>query len=686
MSLLIHRERQPESPVPRFLLRRFLLTDRRKILLLAAAILLLAAIGVGLSEVVARSLLRYDAEEAAQDWATSLARTADDLPGIIAGITPSERTKDLLNEVMEVGHIYRFKVWDRQGRLVHIYDRWNSPLRPATIEQRHGRKIAASILSGETFTEAGAGSPPENTPYFAESYIPIKRNGAVIGVFEAYVDETQYKALCEKAFLITESMMAIAVLIAGGVPGFIAYRHMMNHRKAQAEALFLAEHDSLTGLPNRKRLREEGESALARSRRDKSLVSVLLFDLDRFKEVNDSFGHSAGDELLKAFAERLTSSVRTEDTVARLGGDEFVILQVGAVQSGSPTALTDRLLKSLFQPYEIDGLPVDCGASVGIAVAPTDAEDWDALLSCADVALYKAKAEGRRGVCFFQPGMDILFRKRRQLEIDLRRALSSKAFHLAYQPFFSATDGALLGFEALLRWPEGWNSCSPVEFIPVAEESGLIVPIGSWVLETACRAAASWSGSLKVAVNLSPVQFRQGNVVADVADALQESGLDPGRLELEVTESLWLEDVNNVLERLDGLHALGVSIALDDFGTGYSSLTYLLKFPFDKVKIDRSFVTDMLTRPKAAAIVSTIVALGKVLELKITAEGVEAQIQAEALTAAGCDQVQGYLFGRPLSASAAAALADQKNEKNYALTTAEKSAPSVQGIAIRLPA
>jgi diguanylate cyclase (GGDEF)-like protein len=669
MSLLIHRERPPESPVPRFLLRRFLLTDRGKILLLAAAILLLAAIGVGLSQVVAHSLLRYDAEEAAQDWATSLARTGDDLPGIIAGITPSERTKDLLNEVMEVGHIYRFKVWDRQGRLVHIYDRWNSPLRPATIEQRHGKKIAGSILSGETFTEAGAGSPPENTPYFAESYIPIKRKGAVIGVFEAYVDETQYKALCEKAFLITESIMAIAVFLAGGVPGFIAYRHMMNHRKAQAEALFLAEHDSLTGLCNRKRLKDDGKAALSRRRRDNSYVAVLLFDLDRFKEVNDSFGHSAGDELLKEFSVRLSAAVREEDTVARLGGDEFVILQVGIPQPDGPNALTDRLLKSLNQAYIIGGLPIECGASVGIAIAPTDADDWDTLLSCADVALYKAKAEGRKTVCFFQPGMDILFRKRRQLEADLRRALVSGSFELAYQPLFSIVDEKLLGFEALLRWPSGWNPSSPAEFIPVAEESGLIIPIGAWVLETACRTAASWSSPLKIAVNLSPVQFRQGNIVAAVASALQESGLDPSRLELEVTESLWLEDVDSVLERLERLHRLGVSIALDDFGTGYSSLTYLLKFPFDKVKIDRSFVTDMMTRPKAAAIVTTIVALGRILGLIITAEGVEEAVQVQALSDAGCDQMQGYLFGRPLTPLAAAELAERSLSLAHSAST-----------------
>jgi diguanylate cyclase (GGDEF)-like protein len=634
-------------------------TDRGKIILLAAAILLLAAAGVVLSEAVARRLLRIDAEQAARDWTVNLAKSADDLPGIVAGLTPSEHTRNLLNQVMEVGHIYRYKVWDMHGNLVLIHDGRNSPRGPATIAQRHGQKVARSILAGNAFTEAKAGYPPENPPYFAESYIPIERNGAIIGVFEAYVDETDYKALCEKSFLLTESIMAIVVLLAGGLPAFMVYRRMVDHRKAEAEALFLAEHDSLTGLPNRKRLRQDGNAALARRRRDNSHVAVLLFDMDRFKEVNDSFGHSAGDELLKAFAVRLSGAVRTEDTVARLGGDEFVVLQVGIAQASDASALTERLLIALTEPYQIEGFPIECGVTIGIAVAPVDAEEWDALLSCADVALYKAKDEGRGSICFFQPGMDIIFRERRHLETALRRALSANAFQLAYQPLFNAADGELLGFEALLRWPEGWNPHSPAEFIPVAEESGLIIPIGAWVLETACRTAASWARPLKIAVNLSSVQFRHGDIVRAVADALDDSGLDPSRLELEVTESLWLEDVDAVLDRLQRLRQLGAAIALDDFGTGYSSLTYLLKFPFDKVKIDRSFVTDMTMEPKAAAIVNTIVALGRLLNLTVTAEGVEIPAQAKALVDAGCDEVQGYLFGKPMTAAAAGALAEQ---------------------------
>jgi diguanylate cyclase (GGDEF)-like protein len=375
----------------------------------------------------------------------------------------------------------------------------------------------------------------------------------------------------------------------------------------------------------------------------------LYIDLDRFKAINDSLGHAVGDEVMRALAIRLESAIRGEDMAARIGGDEFVILQVGITQPAGASSLADRLMRILAEPYDIGGSHITCQASIGVAIAPTDADDWDSLLACAIAAVYKAKAEGRNTVRFFEAGMDSVFRERRQLEADLRRALDIKVFELAYQPLYSFQNGSLLGFEALLRWPTGWKPKSPAVFVPVAEESGLIVPIGAWVLETACRTAADWQEPLKVAVNLSPVQFRHGDVVAAVQKALTLSGLDPARLELEVTESLWIQDTDVVLEQLMRLREMGISIALDDFGTGYSSLTYLWKFPFDKVKIDRSFVMEMESDPKAAAIVRTIVALGRTLNLTITAEGVETQAQARDLREAGYDQAQGYLFGRPLS-------------------------------------
>ena len=635
---------------------RFFTSDGGIISLLLSMIVLLALGGVKLSQLVASKMLHADAESTCGTWAEALEKTTD-IPAMIAGEGPSKAKILTLQDESQVGDVYRFQIWSKTGSLVFVSGRMISQAGPGNLAQHRGQKFLHAVLSGSVITEIHRGVPPRDPEYFADTYFPILKDGSNVGVLEINIDQTADMALYQRSFLLTEGIIAVAVLLAGGLPAFLFYRKMMAHRVAQAEALFLAEHDSLTGLPNRKRLDQAGTSALSWNRRNKTQVAALLLDLDRFKEVNDSLGHGAGDELLRAFAERLESAVREEDIVARLGGDEFVILQVGVAQPNGASCLADRLMKILSAPYDIRGSHVVCEASIGIAIAPVDAEDMDKLLSCADVALYKAKSEGRNTACFFQVGMDATLRDRRRIDADLHHALETGAFQLAYQPQFSFVGGELLGFEALLRWPEGWEPCSPASFIPIAEESGLIVPIGAWVLNTACKAAAAWSRPVKVAVNLSPVQFRQGDIAAVVQEALDSSGLDPARLELEVTESLWIQNTDVVLNQLARLRKMGISIALDDFGTGYSSLTYLWKFPFDKVKIDRSFVTEMEVDAKAAAIVDSIVALGRALHLTVTAEGIETEAQARALVASGCDQAQGYLFGRPLSSNSANALA-----------------------------
>lgn len=603
--------------------------------------------------------MRADGQVTTTDWAATLLKITGDIPASVDRGEFSGATTRLLNDAGLVGDVYGYRIWNKTGYAVFAPDRMKSSVRTSLVEGQ-GQRIADAVLSGRTFTESRVGQAPDDPAYFAISYIPIKENGVVTGVFEVYVDQTADHVLYQGSQRLTEIILAIAVLLAGGLPGFMVHRKMLAFRKSQAETLFLAEHDGLTGVANRSRLEEATRDALARSRRDNSYVVALLIDLDRFKEINDSLGHSAGDQVLKAFADRLSSAVREEDMVARLGGDEFVILQVGIAQPEGALSLTDRLMKLLSDPYDIEGLKVISEVSIGAAIAPTDATEWDSLLSCADAAMYKAKAAGRNTAHFFEPGMDEVLRERRHLEVELRRALELQAFQLelAYQPTISFHDGRLVGFEALLRWPAGWAPKSPAAFIPVAESYGLIVPIGAWVLETACRTAAAWTTPLKIAVNLSPVQFRHGDIVNTVEDALKTTGLDPARLELEVTESLWLQDTDSVHNKLMRLRAMGVSIALDDFGTGYSSLTYLLNFPFDAVKIDQSFVKEMRLEPKAAAIVNTIVALGKTLDLTVTAEGVETPAQALALSEAGCHQAQGYLFSRPLSVSAANALAN----------------------------
>ena len=637
-------------------------SDGRIFISLVTVIVLLAAGGVKLSHVVAADMLRTDAHSTSSSWVATLMESVD-VPALITGPSPTGETKHLLESANRVSDVYRYRIWNKNGTPVFSSDRPSSvgvQLAPADGSRRH---IAKSLSAGAEFTETHVGLPPANPAYFAESYIPIRKNGEVIGVFEIYLDQTADHAFYQESFLHTEFIIALAVLLAGAFPGFLVYRKMVAHRVAQAEALFLAEHDTLTGVANRRWLGEVAKNSLAFAVRNKTYVAALLIDLDRFKSINDSFGHGAGDEVLRALALRLNSAVRAEDVVARLGGDEFVILQVGVAQPGGAQSLATRLMEILSVPYRIGDLKLDCGASIGVAIAPPDARDWDALLVCADAALYKAKAEGGNAVSFYEMGMDAIFRERRRLETDLRRALDTNAFELAFQPLFSFHDNRLLGFETLLRWPDGWAPQSPAAFIPVAEESGLIVPIGAWVLMTACKTAAEWTKPLKVAVNLSPVQFRNGDIVATVKEALKISGLDPARLELEVTEGVWIQNSDAVLEQLAHLRAMGISIALDDFGTGYSSLAYLWKFPFDVVKIDRSFVAAMTIDPKADAIVKTIIAMGKTLFLTVTAEGVETSAQAQTLSAAGCDQVQGYLFGRPLSAMLASAL--EQNDRGH---------------------
>lgn len=636
---------------------RFLSTDGGRIAALATVILILALGGVALSRIVSGNMLRADAQSTSGTWAhTLIDRLGEDLPAVAAGSAPSARTLHLLEGASHIGDIYRFRIWSKTGQLVFTSERMPSRNAPQPIAQRFGQEAAAKILSGTPFTQAETGTAPENPEYFADSFVPLVRNGALYGSVEVFLDQTADRILYQQSFLLTESIIAIAVLLAGGLPAFMVYRKMLEHRAAQAEAQFLADHDSLTGIANRKRLEESATGALAWNRRAKTFVAVLLLDLDRFKDINDSFGHAAGDDVLRAFVRRVKDTIRAEDMVARFGGDEFVVLQVGMAQPAGATTLAERLLKALAEPYDVGGLKLASGACIGVAVAPTDAKEWDSLLSCADAALYKAKAEGRNSVCFFEAGMDESLRKRRQIEFDMRRALETNAFQLAYQPLFRFDNHALLGFEALLRWPQGWEPQTPDVFIPIAEESTLMVSIGAWVIQNACKTAASWTKPLKVSVNLSPVQFRYGNIVAVVKSALQTSGLDPARLELEVTESLWIQNTDTVFQQLMSLRAMGIQIALDDFGTGYSSLTYLWKFPFDRVKIDRSFVMEMESDQKAEAIVKTIIALSKTLNLSVTAEGVETPAQAQALILAGCDQAQGFLFGRPLPPALASAL------------------------------
>ena len=431
------------------------------------------------------------------------------------------------------------------------------------------------------------------------------------------------------------------------------YQDITAQKRIEAELERLARHDALTGLPNRSLFTEKADAALARMRRHGEAFAVLMLDLDRFKSVNDSFGHPAGDALLREIARRLLNTVREVDCVARFGGDEFAVLQAPCTdQKAGVIALSDRILAAVTEPYDFNGRKLILETSIGIALAPQDGDDVDALIKHADLALYRAKAEGRNRYCFFTAAMEAEARDRRELEDDMRMALSRHEFELHYQTIVNLESRQCCGAEALVRWrhPER-GVVLPDRFIPVAEDSGLIVPLGEWILRQACADAGKWPSRFKVAVNLSPTQFKHGDLLSVLKSALNDTGLPPQRLELEITEWVLLENNAANLAILRDIKNLGVAIVLDDFGTGYSSMTYLQMFPFDRIKIDQTFIQNIMHHTTDAAIVCAIAGLGRNLGVATVAEGVETEEQLIAVRAAGCQLAQGYLFSRPVPAS-----------------------------------
>ena len=452
--------------------------------------------------------------------------------------------------------------------------------------------------------------------------------------------------------------------------GWVAtYEDVTDRRAADAKIAYMARHDALTGLPNRLVLNERIEQALIEAGRGRH-AALLCLDLDDFKRVNDTLGHPVGDGLLIAVSDRLRACLREVDTLARVGGDEFVVVQSGILRPEDAKLLAERIIDLIQQPFVIDGHQIITGITIGLALIPNDGTDQSTILKNADIALYRAKGDERGTLCFFEAEMDLRLQLRRQLELDMRAGLTNNEFELFYQPLVGLESKQVVGFEALIRWrhPER-GMISPGEFIPVAEETGLIVPLGEWVIKQACREASSWPGTIKVAVNLSPNQFKSKNLVPTVIQSLEESGLAASRLELEVTETLLLQDNESTLRMLHELRALGTRIAMDDFGTGYSSLSYLRSFPFDKIKIDQSFVRDLSQRNDSIQIVRAIKGLCAGLGMMTTAEGVETDDQFDTICAEGCTEVQGFLFSPPRPAFEVPAMMERVRQMDIARTS-----------------
>ena len=442
----------------------------------------------------------------------------------------------------------------------------------------------------------------------------------------------------------------------GDVIGLIGVAADITERKrAEARLMQLANFDTLTSLPNRALFHDRLAHALAKAHRSKKMVALLFLDLDRFKTINDSLGHYAGDELLKSVAERLQKNAREDDTVARLGGDEFTVILEGITYNEDATIVARKILEVMGQPFYLDGHEVFVTTSMGIAIYPLDGDNSDDLLKNADTAMYRAKEQGRNGYRFYTADMNAKAVEHLIMESSMRHALERNEFEVYYQPQIDVHSRELTGFEALLRWRHpDLGLLYPNQFLPLAEDNGLIVIIGEWVLHHVCGQAALWQRTglppVRVAVNLSGRQFRQENLVESVARALQESGLSPQLLELEITENFLLDNIQSAVITLNRLHDLNVQLAMDDFGTGYSSLSYLKRFPLNSLKIDQSFVRDISTDPDDAAIAEAIIALAKTLRLRVMAEGVETEEQLYFLRSRGCDQAQGFLINEAIPA------------------------------------
>ncbi|NBN63356.1 putative bifunctional diguanylate cyclase/phosphodiesterase [Pannonibacter tanglangensis] len=477
---------------------------------------------------------------------------------------------------------------------------------------------------------------------------PMRREGQLYGASLMLVDIGQVIGSVNRVLMIVTALIVALCIFSLSISAFVLWVRFRDVVRTNRNIEFLAHHDPLTGLPNRAVFSAKLNEALRLAHAKASNLAVILIDVDKFKAINDTYGHGTGDIFLQVIADRLRS-VFGEHLVARLSGDEFAVMVTSHSDVARMTKMASDMIAATKAPCVIDGIEIQISLSMGLARANDGSWRSSRLLHCADLALYRAKHSGRSTFVWYTSEMDAEAQKRKEIEAGLVKALKFDQFELVYQPQFSLHDNRLKGYEALIRWEHPTKgTISPDVFISVAEDTGLIEDIGDWVLRRACQEAATWEDkSLRVAVNFSPAQFRAGETQKKVAKAIAESGLDPRRLEIEITESLLIADTDAVVETLEDIHALGVTIAMDDFGTGYSSLSYLSRFPFDKIKIDRSFIRTLGRDIGTDAIVTSIIGLGRSLNVQITAEGVESQEQVTLLRAAGCDLVQGYLFGRP---------------------------------------
>lgn len=591
-------------------------------------------------------LLRAKTERSAMTWA-SAAYANGYVRAILAdGERPvSLNDESRLRELARMAKIFRYTLYEPGGQAIlsshmprALLDRDLSAHDKGTLAQSEG------VMTTDVYYDRPSAEWPDA---FGHTFVPVRSRGETVLIAEVYVDKTDAQAILSAvAWRMVLAVLGLASLTV--LSSLFACQQLWRQHLSSRRAHHLAQHDPLTDLYNRLGYQSRLEQALQGARKRDGAIALLTVDIDNFKTINDSLGHDAGDRLLGRVSAMLLDSTRPQDVVARVGGDEFAVIQVDVESPAQAKRLAARLNAAVRRIDEVDGVPVTIGTSIGIALAPLHADEPGELQKCADIALYRSKANGRDQFTLFCDGMDEAQRASNRMRVLLREAVQKAIFTLHYQPLHQADDGSLTSFEALLRLPDGEGGfIAPDTFLPVAEEMGLLARLGNSVIEHACRTAAGWPPSVSVSVNLSAQQF-EGDIVGVVAAALEESGLEPVRLELEITEALFIRDPHRVGEKLLALKRLGVAIVMDDFGTGYSSLAFLWRFPFDKLKVDRTCFRDLDANPEQREVLRTIIAMTKSMSLRVTAEGIETRDQANFATDAGYSELQGFLYHRPM--------------------------------------
>ncbi|MEP2704895.1 MAG: bifunctional diguanylate cyclase/phosphodiesterase [Roseibium sp.] len=598
-------------------------------------------------------VVEADAERKARNWANFLTQAMPDLPGLIASGKPNGLQSMTVDQAVQVGDVFRFKLFNASAQLVLISDELGKPMEKGAMADHngHAQMVLQSLMPQ---IDVHDGTQKENRPdLYVEAYVPVvDNNGSAIGVVEVYIDQTPVLMLFRTNFIFLAIVITGVLLASFGVP-FVAYVLKMRQQiKTGRKVWLLSSRDQLTGLYNRTTFFQRAEESRQSGQLELQQAAVIYIDLDKFKAINDTFGHKAGDEFLRHVGNAISSHLTEDDLAARLGGDEFIFLS-GKRNLPEVETLIESLRESVGVPVRIDGIALTGHLSLGVHFDTETDLTLKVRMHKADIALYQAKLLGRNTWTLFTPDLEEKVARRQHVEECIVAGLSLNRFEVHYQPLINPDNLKVAGFEALLRLKDAdGNEIPPTEFIPIAEDAGEIIRIGAWVLEQAIQTASFWPEHLFVSVNLSTRQFDDGQLAKNIHRLLAENDLRSDRLELEVTENILIEDEAKVTDQLIALSSLGVSLAMDDFGTGYSSLGYLWKYQFNKLKVDRSFIRSLTnTDDKSRHILDAIIALGHRLDMTVTIEGIETEEQVDALDAFACDHLQGFYYGKPMPAA-----------------------------------